>query len=95
MEPTCGSLPEQRAVGRSMVPGKWDSGIYLFLLAEEGVSGPERSPGSDLRRGADHGAFPTLRHTVAAMEVSSVRIQVYEGADEATLQAILQVAKSC
>ena len=34
-------------------------------------------------------------HIVAAMEVSGVRIQVYEGADEATLQAILQAAKSC
>ena len=34
-------------------------------------------------------------HIVAAMEVSGVRIQVYEGADGATLQAILQAAKSC
>ena len=34
-------------------------------------------------------------HIVAAMEVSGVRIQVYEGADKATLQAILQAAKSC
>lgn len=34
-------------------------------------------------------------HIAAAMEVSGVRIQVYEGADEATLQAILQAAKSC
>lgn len=32
---------------------------------------------------------------VAAMEVSDVRIQVYAGADEATLQAILQAAKLC
>ncbi|MGO5024645.1 IS66 family insertion sequence element accessory protein TnpA [Lawsonibacter sp. LCP25S3_G6] len=31
----------------------------------------------------------------AAMEVSDVRIQVYAGADEATLLAILRVAKSC
>ena len=81
MEPTCGGLPEQRAAGRTMVPGKRDSGIHLFLLAEEGVSGAERSPGSG--------------HIVAAMEVSGVQIQVYEGADEATLQAILQAAKSC
>ena len=29
------------------------------------------------------------------MEVSGVRIQVYEGADGGTLQAILQAAKSC
>ena len=42
-------------------PGKWDSGIYLFLLAEEGVSDPERSPGGNLCRGANHGAFPALR----------------------------------
>lgn len=34
-------------------------------------------------------------HMVAAMEVSGVRIQVYEGADGATLQTILQAAKSC
>ena len=34
-------------------------------------------------------------HIAAAMEVSGVRIQVYEGADKATLQAILQAAKSC
>lgn len=34
-------------------------------------------------------------HIVAAMEVSGVRIHVYEGADGATLQAILQAAKSC
>ena len=34
-------------------------------------------------------------HIVAAMEVSGVRIQVYEGADGATLQAILQAVKSC
>ena len=34
-------------------------------------------------------------HIVAAMEVSGVRIRVYEGADGATLQAILQAAKSC
>ena len=34
-------------------------------------------------------------HIVAAMEVSGVRIQVYEGADHSTLQAILQAAKSC
>ena len=34
-------------------------------------------------------------HIVAAMEISGVRIQVYTGADEATLQAIFQAAKSC
>lgn len=34
-------------------------------------------------------------HIVAAMEVSDVRIQVYGGADEATLLAILRAAKSC
>ena len=33
-------------------------------------------------------------HIIAAMEVSDVRIQVYAGADKATLQAILQAAKS-
>ena len=39
--------------------------------------------------------FQLSGHIVAAMEVSGVQIQVYEGADEATLQAILQAAKSC
>ena len=34
-------------------------------------------------------------HIVAAMEVSGVQIQGYEGADKATLQAILQAAKTC
>ena len=34
-------------------------------------------------------------HIVAAIEVSGVRIQVYGGADEATLLVILRAAKSC
>ena len=39
---------------------------------------------------------PIMEHSqLSAMEVSGVQIQVYEGADEATLQAILQAAKSC
>ena len=53
-------MPEQRAAGRTMVPGKRYRSIHLFLLAEEGVSGIERSPGGNLRRGAGQGAFPTL-----------------------------------
>ena len=61
MEPARGGLPKQRTVGRSMVPGKWESDIHLLLLAAEGVSGPERHPGGDLCRGAGHGAFPALR----------------------------------
>ncbi len=61
MEPASGGLPEQWAVGRPMVPGEWNRGIHLFLLAEEGVPGPERSPGGNLCRGANHGAFPALR----------------------------------
>ena len=61
MESACGGVPEQRAVGRPMVPGKWDSGIHLFLLAEEGVSGPARSPGGNLCGGAGHGASAALR----------------------------------
>ncbi len=40
--------------------------------------------------------LPSSEQQVAAvMEVSGVRIQVYEGADTATLQVILQAAKSC
>ncbi len=35
------------------------------------------------------------QQVAAVMEVSGVRIQVYEGADTVTLQAILQAAKSC
>lgn len=34
-------------------------------------------------------------YVVATMEVSGVRIQVYEWADGATLRAILEAAKSC
>ncbi len=41
------------------------------------------------------GSSQPSEHIVAAMEVSGVRIQVYEGADGATLQAILQAEKSC
>ena len=32
---------------------------------------------------------------VASLEISGVRVQVYKGADQATLQALLQAAKSC
>ncbi len=35
------------------------------------------------------------QQVAAVMEVSGVRIRVYEGADTATLQAVLQAAKSC
>ena len=34
-------------------------------------------------------------HVAASLEVNGIQIQVYEGADKATLQAILQAAKSC
>lgn len=34
-------------------------------------------------------------HIAATMEAIGVRIQVYEGVDGATLQVILQAAKSC
>ena len=34
-------------------------------------------------------------HVVASLEISGVQIQVYEGADKNTLQALLQAAKSC
>ena len=54
MEPTCGGVPEQRVAGRTMVPGKWGRGIHLFFVAEEGVSGTERSAGGNLRGGAGH-----------------------------------------
>ena len=46
-------------------------------------------------------AVPVMEHPqpceqiVAVIEVSGVRIQVYAGADEGTLQAILQAVKSC
>ncbi len=39
---------------------------------------------------------PRLSGQVAAsLEISSVRIQVYKGADQNTLQALFQAAKSC
>lgn len=34
-------------------------------------------------------------HVAASVEVSGIQIQVYEGADKDTLQALLQAAKSC
>ena len=34
-------------------------------------------------------------HIAATMEVSGMRIQIYVGADKATLLAILQATKSC
>lgn len=34
-------------------------------------------------------------HVVASLEVSSVQIQIYEGADKDTRPALLQAAKSC
>ncbi len=41
------------------------------------------------------GPQSSAQQVAAVMEVSGVRIQVYAGADTATLQAILQAAKSC
>ena len=61
MEPAGGGLPEQRADSSAVVPGKWDRGIHLFLLAEEGVPGLEGSPGGNLRRSAGHGGFSIPR----------------------------------
>ena len=40
-------------------------------------------------------ASPFPGHVVASLEISGVQIQVYEGADTNTLQALLQAAKSC
>ena len=95
MEPTCGGLPEQRAAGRSMVPENgiavstyfsWQRKVFQALQEVQEVTFAE---------------VPVMErpqpcaHIIAAMEVSDVRIQVYAGADKATLQAILQAAKSC
>ena len=44
--------------------------------------------------GVYHGSSPRI-DVYKRQEVSGVQIQVYGGADEATLQAILQAAKSC
>lgn len=38
---------------------------------------------------------PSSGQVVASLEVRDVRIQVYKGADQATMQALLQAAKSC
>ena len=75
--------------------GKWDSGIHLLFLAEEGVSGPERRPEGTFAEAPIMDGSQPCGHIVAAMEVSGVRMQVYEGLDGATLQTILQAAKSC
>ncbi len=55
MEPTVGSLLEQRTISSAVVSGKWDRGIHLFFLAKKGVSGLEGSPGGNLRGGAGSG----------------------------------------
>ena len=34
-------------------------------------------------------------HVAASLEVNGIQIQVYEGADKDTLQALLQAVKSC
>ena len=34
-------------------------------------------------------------HVAASLEVNGIQIQVYEGADTNTLQALLQAVKSC
>lgn len=60
MEPAGGGLPGQWADSSAVVPGTWDRGIHLFLLAKKGVSGLEGSPGDNLRRGAGSGVFPAL-----------------------------------
>ncbi len=65
----------------------WQKKVFQALKEAQGVTFAEvpvmESP-------------PSSEQQVAAvMEVSGVRIQVYEGADTSTLQAILQAAKSC
>ena len=40
-------------------------------------------------------ASPFPGHVVASLEISGVQIQVYEGADKDTLQALLQAVKPC
>lgn len=41
------------------------------------------------------GGSPFPGRVAASLEISGVQIQVYEGADKATLQALLQAVKSC
>ena len=38
---------------------------------------------------------PFPGHVAASVEVNGIQIQVYEGADKDTLQALLQAVKSC
>ena len=40
-------------------------------------------------------ASPFPGHVAASVEVNGIQIQVYEGADKDTLQALLQAVKSC
>ena len=95
MEPAGGGLPEQRADSSAVVPGKWHRSIHLFLLAEEGVPGLEGSPVQEVTFAEVPvmEASPFPGHVVASLEISGVQIQVYEGADKDTLQALLQAAK--
>ena len=81
---------EQQTIGRSMMPGKWNRSIHLFLLAAKGVSGPERSSGDNFCRSSSIGNYQSGEHVVAVMKVSGIRIQIYEGADGVTFQAVLR-----
>ena len=57
MERACRAVLEQWATGRTMVPGEWNRSIYLFLMAEKGVSGTKRSPEGNLCRDAEYAAL--------------------------------------
>ena len=39
--------------------------------------------------------FHPIGHVVASEEVGGVRMQIYEGADKNTLQAVFEAVKSC
>lgn len=85
----------QRSDGRPMVRGKWDRSIHLFFLAEEGVSGRERVRQAIFAKAPVLEDFYPFGHVVASVKVSGVRMQIYEGADKNTLQAVFKAVKSC
>lgn len=96
MEPARGGLPEQRAV--SVVQWcqengiavstyfSWQRKVFQTLKEVQKVTFSE-VPAIE--------ASPFPGHVVASLKVRGIQIQIYEGADKNTLQALLQAAKSC
>ena len=77
------------------MPGKWNRGIHLFCVAEKVFKTLKEIQEVTFAEVPVMKCCPPSRQVVASLEISGVRVQVYKGADQATLQALLQAAKSC